>query len=190
VPATRPSQQDRPARRSSRPIRPAVAGIALLTALLTLAACGGGSKSTGTTGTTGTTASAAAAAQRGTGRRGGFGFAQDPKVRACLQKQGVTLPARGAGRGGPRNGTLPGGANGRPPDTRTGPTGAAGASGPTVTTGSNGRPGGFRRDPAQFAKLQAAMKACGVQMPARRPGSGQAGPYGPQNQPAPSAGTS
>jgi hypothetical protein len=161
-----------------------VAGIALLTALLTLAACGGGSK------TTSTTASASTAAQRGTGRRGGFGFAQDPKVRACLQKQGVSLPTGGAGRGGPRYGARPTGANGRPPYGRTGPTGAAGASGPTGPTGPNGRPGGFRRDPAQFAKLQAAMKACGVQMPARRPGSGPTGPYGPQNQPAQSAGTS
>jgi hypothetical protein len=184
VPATRPSQQDRPARRSSRPIRPAVAGIALLTALLTLAACGGGSK------TTGTTTSAAAASQRGTGRRGGFGFAQNPKVRACLQKQGVTLPVRGTGRGGPRNGTQPGGANGRPPYARTGPTGTAGASGSTGSTSPNGRSGGFRRDPAQFAKLQAAMKACGVQMPARPSGSGPTTPNGPQNQPAPSAGTS
>jgi hypothetical protein len=183
VPALPPSNPDRRLRRRARSVRPLVAGAALLTALLALAACGGGSKTTSTPTT-------AAAAQRG---RGGFGFAQDPKVRACLQKQGVTLPTGGAGRGGPRNGRPPGGAGGRRFNGGTGPTGAggpAGATGPTGPAGPNGRGGGLRRDPAQFAKLQAAMKACGVQVPARRPGTGPTGPSGPQNQPAPNAGTS
>lgn len=139
------------------------AAATLLALVLVLAACGDDSGS----------ASKAASAQRpGPGR--GL-FAQTPEVRACLQKQGITLPD-GAGRrfrdgAGPRPGAAP------PTGTSTVPrSGAAGAP-PTGTNavppaGAGGRPGFARRDPAQLAKLRAAMRKCGVTSPA----GGQGGP--------------
>ncbi len=146
-----------PARHRARAL---VVGAAVALALLvTLSACGddGGSSS-----------NPAPTAGPGAGR--GF-IAQDPKVRACLQKQGVTLPDRSAAgrrfRGGPPTGT-----NAQPP------TGTNGQRPPRA----RGRPGGFRRDPAQFAKLQAALKKCGVTAPARGQG-------GPRQQAAPTTTT-
>jgi hypothetical protein len=111
---------------------------------------------------------AAPAGQRG---QGPFGIAQDPQVRACLKTHGVTLPARGR-----RSGPPPGAG----PRTTTGAQTTTGAPPP--------RPRGPRRDPAQFAKLQAALKACGVSAPAGRRGTARGGP--PPTQTAPSAGTS
>jgi hypothetical protein len=59
----------------------------VLLALATVAAgCGSSSK--------GSSTQSAQSAQR----RGGLRFARDPKVVACLKKQGVTLPARQQGR--------------------------------------------------------------------------------------------
>jgi hypothetical protein len=135
---------------------------------LALAACGSDSTSSGSA-----TTSPASARGPGTGR----GFAQDPTVRACLQKQGIALPARRPG--------------GRPPGAGGRRYGGAPPTGTTTTprTGTNARPGSRGdRDPAQFAKLQAALKKCGVQMRGGRPGG--APPNGAPAQATPSASTS
>jgi hypothetical protein len=74
-------------------LRPACAVVGALLIALLLAACGSGS-------TTTTNASAGDGASRPSGAR--RGFLQDPKVVACLKKQGVTLPNRPRrGQGGP-----------------------------------------------------------------------------------------
>jgi hypothetical protein len=100
---------------------------------------------------------AAGGRQRGPGG-GGFAAARDPKVQACLKQQGVALPAR---RGGGRPGT-------------------GAATTPRPPTGTTARPpGGVRGDPAQFAKLRAALAKCGVQLPDRGPG----GPGAPAQAP-------
>jgi hypothetical protein len=129
--------------------------------VLALAACGGDS-STG----------APAAGQRGAGAGR---FAADPTVRACLKTHGVAQPAGGARvrpPGGPRITT-----NGQPQPQQ-----------PTTT--APGRRRQARRDPAQFAKLRAALKACGVQPPTGRPGGPPAGAPPAPTQTAPSAATS
>jgi hypothetical protein len=71
-------------------------------------------------------------------------------VRACLQKQGVTLPNRQPGQaGGPGGGQPPAGA-----------------------TGGQGQGG---QQSARFQKLRAALQKCGVKMPqGGGPGGGQA----------------
>ena len=87
------------------------------------------------------------------------GFLQDPKVVACLKKQGVTIPTRRRGDGGPpngQNGQPPTGTNRRPPSGQGGPNG----------------PGS-----AQFQKLREALQKCGVDFRGRPP-NGQA----PQGQ--------
>jgi hypothetical protein len=74
--------------------RPACAVVGALLIALLLAACGSGST------TTTTNASAGNGTRRPDGAR--RGFLQDPKVVACLKKQGVTLPSRPRrGQGGP-----------------------------------------------------------------------------------------
>jgi hypothetical protein len=167
MPASRPLILKLCPRRIARPL---AAIVALLAPLPALAACGGGSASAGA-------ASSAAAGQRA---GGGRGFVRDPMVRACLAKQGITLPARRGGggargyRGTPPTGTIPRpptGADARPP------------------TGTNARPpGGPGRDPAQFAKLRAALKKCGVQP--RGGGPGGRPPTRPRAPAKPTATTS
>jgi len=123
--------------------RPACAAVGALLLTLALAACGGSSSTTDTNAGAG-----AGAAQPGGARRG---FLQDPKVVACLKKEGVTLPSR------PRNGGPPGGQNGQPP------------------SGQDGQPpsgeGAPNRQPrsAQFQKLRAALQKCGVTFQGRPP---------------------
>jgi hypothetical protein len=125
--------------------RPACAAVGALLIALCLAACGSSTPSTSSDANAGS-----GAAQPGSG---GSGFLQDPKVVACLKKEGVTLPSRpGGGNGGP-----PGGQNGQPP------------------SGENGQPpSGQRRpnrrpDSAQFQKLRAALQKCGVTFQGRPP---------------------
>jgi hypothetical protein len=135
--------------------RPLAAGALLLGLVLALAACGGASSPS---------SSSTAGQQQQRRRGGGFAVARDPKVQACLKAQGVALPAFGGRRG-------------RPPGTGT----------TTVPqrppTGTNARPpaGRVPRDPAQFAKLRAALAKCGVQLPQRGPG----GPPGAPGAPGP-----
>ncbi|MEA2155262.1 MAG: hypothetical protein QOE11_1402 [Solirubrobacteraceae bacterium] len=145
MPSTRPPN---PQSHRRRTIRSLVAGAALLGLVLALAACGGGSSQSASS-------PGAAGGQARPGGRGGFAAAQDPKVQACLKQQGVTLPAPARRGGAPGAGT---GTNTRPP------------------AGVGGRPpGGQQRDPAQFAKLRAALAKCGVQLPSR-PGGPPGGP--------------
>jgi hypothetical protein len=103
------------------------------------------------------------AQQQASGRRG---FFQDPKVQACLKKQGVTLPS-----GRRRNGPPPNGSNGQPP------TGTNGQP----PTASNGQPRA-RRNFAQAGKLRKALEKCGVQLP-------NGGPNGPAPQGGATTGT-
>jgi hypothetical protein len=118
-------------------------------ASLTLAACGS-SSATSATGTraagSSTTGTAGAATRRG----------MTAQAQACLKQQGVTVPSRPAGADGaggpPQNGS------GRPAGAPEG--GGGGGFGATMTD-------------AQRAKLQAAMKTCGVSF-----GAGRGAPYG------------
>jgi hypothetical protein len=153
-----------------RALRVLAAAAALVALVLVLGACGDDSGS----------ASNAASPQRpGPGR--GF-FAQTPEVRACLRKQGVTLPAGGGrfrgNRGAPPTGTTaqpPAGTTTQPPAGPGGvpPTGANGAP----TPGAGGPPrGAGRGDSAQFAKLQAALRKCGVTPPVRGQGGRRQAP--------------
>ncbi len=124
--------------------------VAALLAAVTLAACG--SSSSGST----KTASSASSTPNGAGAAGGN--SKVASLRACLAKQGITLPKRPAGAGpGPGNGLpgsgLPGG-------------GAPGAGAP----GGGAPPSGVNRE-----KLQAAIKKCGgTGFTGRRPGRGSA----------------
>jgi hypothetical protein len=112
-----------------------------------LTACGDSSSGSGSTSTTG---------QQANARRGAF---SDPKVQACLKKQGVQVPdfRRGNGNGPPQNGQPPTGTDGQPPSGQQPPN------------------GGFRNS-AQAEKLRKALQKCGVTLPNR----GQNGP--PQQQ--------
>lgn len=76
-------------------------------------------------------------------RQGGPFASLSADARACLQKQGVTPPnGRRPGNGGPPNGQPPAGTAGRPANSD------------------------------RFAKMRAALKKCGVNLPARPPGGG------------------
>ena len=120
--------------------RPVCAAVSALVIALGVSACGSDSNSSSTTN------AAAGANGPGNGRRG---FLQDPKVVACLKKQGVTLPSgRRRGNGGPPNGPPPTGTNRRPPSGQGAPNGAGSA---------------------QFQKLRAALQKCGVDFRGRPP---------------------
>jgi hypothetical protein len=117
-----------PHNRSNR-LRPAAASALLvLLAGLLLAACGGASKSISSTSTT---------AKAASGAGGQFG-ARGAALRTCLQKNGITLPARKAGR--------------RPSPDAGRPFGARGAG----AAGRANLPKGVTR-----AQFQAALKKCG-----------------------------
>lgn len=131
--------------------RPArlLATVGAVTALAVgLAACGDSGSGSGSTSTTG---------QQANARQGLF---SDPKVQACLKKEGVEVPNVRRGNGQP-----PSGANGQPP------------SGDSGQPPSGQRPpnGGFRNS-AQGEKIRKALQKCGVTLPNR----GQNGP--PQQQ--------
>jgi hypothetical protein len=112
--------------------RPACAALGAFLIVLCLGACGSDSNTSSTAG------AGAGANQPGNARRG---LLQDPKVVACLKKQGVTVPSGRRGNGGPPNGQPPTGTNRRPPSGQDAPNG----------------PGS-----AQFQKLRAALQKCGV----------------------------
>jgi hypothetical protein len=99
--------------------------------ILGLTACGGSSSAKA-----GASASTTPAVP---GRGGFFGAARDPKVAACLKKQGVTLPT---GRAPRPNGTPPAG---RPRNRAP-------------------RGGAFLQ---RFQKLRTALQKCGVKLPTR-----------------------
>lgn len=132
-----------------------------------MAGCGGSSSGTSSSNASGPGAG---------GRGGGSGFAQDPKVAACLKKQGVTIPARPAGGRGGRGTGVPGGGQGpsgggAPPADGTAPGGAPPQGTPPARLGG--------QSDAERAKFQAALKKCGVTLPqGRRPGADGAGAPG------------
>jgi hypothetical protein len=106
-----------------------------------LSACGDSSSGSGPTSTTG---------QQANARRGAF---SDPKVQACLKKQGVQVPdfRRGNGNGPPPTGTdgqPPSGTDGQPPSGQRPPNGGFGNS-------------------AQGEKIRKALQKCGVTLPNR-----------------------
>jgi hypothetical protein len=126
----------------------AVGAVSVLAVGLT--ACGDSGSGSGSTSTTG---------QQANTRRGAF---SDPKVQACLKKQGVQVPdfRRGNGNGPPPTGTdgqPPSGTDGQPPSGQRPPNGGFGNS-------------------AQGEKIRKALQKCGVTLPNR----GQNGP--PQQQ--------
>jgi hypothetical protein len=114
--------------------RPTLALLGLALAVtFALAACGGSSSTTTATSASSTTGASGAT---------GTSTARRAAVTACLKKAGLSLPARPGGAGGPGGGARPGGGAGfLLGGGGGGPTGAAGA---------------------QFAKLTAALKACGI----------------------------
>lgn len=127
-----------------------LSAVALLSAAV-VAGCGSSSSSTPTT-------------QQGRGPLG------DSKVRACLQKQGVSLPR------------VPGGAAGRPP-------GGPGTTGAPPAGARPPRAGGPAGNPAQFQKLREAMQKCGVQLGSPGQGGPEGGPPPGQGAPGPDQGT-
>lgn len=113
-----------------------------------LTACGGGSGSS-------PSSNANAAGQQQ--RRGPGFFNVSAKVRACLKKQGVTLPTGGRRFNRPPNGQPPAGTNAQPP--------------------SGGAPqGAGRGNSAQFQKLRQALAKCGAQLPQGGAPNGNGGP--------------
>jgi hypothetical protein len=130
----------------------------------TLAACGSSSSPNAAAPSGAQTTPGAAGAQA---RPGGFGgLASDPKVVACLKKEGVALPSRGARPGGQGGGVPPAGGTGTAPNGGS-PGGA--------------RPGGG----GQFQKVRDALKKCGITLPGRPGGATQgAPPSGTTNSPA------
>jgi hypothetical protein len=136
-----------PPRSSSarRPARFLAAAGAVSVLAAGLTACGSSSSGSGSTSTTG---------QQANARQGAL---QDPKVQACLKKQGVDLSGFRRPNGQGSNGQPPSGGNGQPPSGQGPPNGGFGNS-------------------AQGQKLRAALQKCGVTLPNR----GQNGP--PQQQ--------
>jgi hypothetical protein len=128
--------------------RPACAAVGALLVVLSLAACG--SDSSSSAGTNAGTSNSPGNA------RGGF--LRDPKVVACLKKQGVTIPSR------PRSGDggAPGGQDGQPPNGQP-PNGQ-----PANEQPPSGQ-GGPNRDSAQMQKLRTALQKCGVDFGGRPP---------------------
>jgi hypothetical protein len=126
-----------------------------LTAAGTLTACGGGSGSASTSASSSAAANGTGAgAANGGGTAGGANLFSDAKVQACLKAAGIAVPTAGA---------RPSGAGAPPSGVR--PSGAAGAR-----PSGSGFGGGFGG--ANGTKIQAALKACGITLPAR--GSGAA----------------
>jgi hypothetical protein len=129
-----------------RPARVLAAAGAVFVLAVGLTACGDSGSGSGSTSTTG---------QQANARQGVF---SDPKVQACLKKEGVEVPNFRRGNGQPPSGQPPTGTDGQPPSGQRPPN------------------GGFRNS-AQGEKLRKALQKCGVTLPNR----GQNGP--PQQQP-------
>jgi hypothetical protein len=145
----------------------AVGAVSVLAVGLT--ACGSSSSGSGSTSTN---------SQQANAQQSAF---SDPKVQACLKKQGVEVPDFRRGNGQP-----PSGGNGQPPTGTDGqpPTGTDGQP-PSGQSGNGQRPpNGGSRNSAQTEKLRKALKKCGVTLPDR----GQNSP--PQQQDATPSDTS
>jgi len=117
---------DTPRPRSHRRRRPLFAALMIAVAALALAACGSSGGSTTTTNSASTT------------KAGGSGSNRFASVRACLAKEGITLPSRPSG-------------------------GATGSTGSTGSTGARpGFRGGFKLpEGVSQTKFREALKKCG-----------------------------
>lgn len=152
----------------SKSCRPALMTLALVLAAVTLVACGSSSTSSTTTTTTAaTTAAAGASTNTGTTTTKTGASAPVPvrrnALRECLQKQGITLPARKPGQSGGFFG--PGGQ--LPPGvTRQQLNAALGKC--AGQTHSGFRAGALRLQPAAkkaFTEFAACMRKDGVDLP-------------------------
>jgi hypothetical protein len=121
------------------PGRPRAAAITVLVAAaVALGACGSSATSS-----TSSTASAQQPTQQAQGPGGGPFASLSATARACVAKQGVTLPTgQRPGNGQAQNGQPPAGTAGRPANSD------------------------------RFAKMRAALQKCGVTLPNRPPGGG------------------
>ncbi|HUA74409.1 MAG TPA: hypothetical protein VL988_06600 [Solirubrobacteraceae bacterium] len=146
-----------PRTHGNRHARPtAAAALLIVLAALGLAACGGSTK--------GSSTATNASATGPNGKRGGQFAARATALRACLQKEGITLPKRPSGQGGGSSGTggAPGGGGyGGPYGAPYGgqpPAGAGGGRGPFGDRAGGGPqlPKGVTR-----AQFEAALKKCG-----------------------------
>lgn len=128
----------------------AAALLVLLTAL-GLAACGGSSK--------GSSSATNASASTANGKRGGQFAARASGLRECLKKNGITLPERKAGQGGPSEG----GPGSPAPYGTQPPAGAPYGQPPSGAQGGRGPFGSGAQLPKGVtrAQFQAAMKKCG-----------------------------
>ena len=120
-----------------------------------LSGCGGGSSSPSTTAASPTGAAAAVGA---TGQRTGprFDPAEQQKIRQCLEAAGIPVP------------TFTGRPSGFPSGQR--PSGVPSGMRPSGTRGEGF--GGRYADP----KVRAALEACGITLPTRRPSGVPAAP--------------
>jgi hypothetical protein len=147
---------------NTRRRKPATAVLVLVLAALLLAACGGSSNTTSSSTAAGASGSTTPGA--GTGARGGR-FAA---VRACLQKQGITLPRRSPGS--PGAGGLLGSGSGQGPTLPAGVSRAQFEAATKKCGGGNfARRGRAPNSPARTSALTAfagCMRANGVNLPA------------------------
>jgi hypothetical protein len=141
----------------------AASALLVLLAGLLLAACGGGSSSNGSA-----SKSTSTSAKAGGGARGQFG-ARGAALRTCLQKNGITLPERKAGRRGTPGAGVPFGAGGAGAAAKlpNGVTRAQLQAALKKCGGGQFRGGkGFAAGGAQrFAKFAACMRKNGVRLP-------------------------
>ena len=138
----------------SKRIHVAVSSVGILAAMVGLTACGG--SATGSS----AGASGSGAASSGTaGPGGGNNPFASTAVQACLKAAGIAVPTGGAG------GARPSGTGARPSGAR--PSGAvpSGGTRPSGAPTGGGFPGGAANS-TQSAKIQAALKACGLTLSA------------------------
>lgn len=130
-----------------------LAGTTVVLASVGLSACGGSASIPAAAPAT-TTAAAPSAAPGGGGAGARAQLFADPKVQQCLQAAGIKVP-QGRPSGTPRP-------SGEPrPSGQPRPSGTAGPGGGQYGAGS-----------AEMQKIQAALKACGITLPARPSRSG------------------
>jgi hypothetical protein len=140
----------------------ALAGSVLALSGGALVACGGSSgTANASTSSAATAVASSSSARRGAGGADLRNLYTDPQVRACLAAAGIAVPTFSA----------------RPSGTR--PTGSFTGPRPTdFPTGARPSGSGFPGGQAngEFAKIEGALKACGIAVPTFTPRSGAAAP--------------
>jgi hypothetical protein len=151
----------------SKSSRPVTAVLVLVLASLALAACGGSSSTSSTTSTASTNASATTPT---TGGRGGAAGGRFAAIRECLQKSGITLPARKPGQAPGAGGFLGGGGGFALPKgvSKAQYEAAIKKCGGFPRGGFAGAPHGFNSAAGRqaLAKFAACMSENGVKIPA------------------------